>query len=80
MHLRREVAVEPGDGDSYDGEETSSAVLQLRWLFLDVDIWRMIVDLGRCFFSGWIAGGVLRSHKSALTAEMLRDGIINYAV
>jgi len=74
-----DIAVDEEDEYNDDAFQEFTGKLILRHKFLDVDLRRTIVDFGRCFGSGSIAGGALRDYKSEVITESIISSLRSFA-
>ena len=59
-------------------QDNSTVTFILRHKFDNIDLRRSIVNFGRCFLSGLISGGTVRSNASANDATMLQGCLISF--
>ena len=76
LYSREVSSLSPSDSSSGEGSNSATTTLNLMHRFNDRYIRRTIIDFGRCFISGSVAGFSLRQRNSLISAERLKRGLL----
>ena len=77
----RQVEESSDDEDAcHAGNDTCPVSIRLKHKIRHVDVRRTIIDVGRCFCSGSIAGGALRDESTILHAVNLKRALQTFSI